>query len=167
MQKNENQNRWAPIVVGITEPYPRLYLHPWVRREESSTVFFSALHQRQEFKKHLQQYVYTSQKFAPQSSNVHCCFRHEDPITLDLSLNRSFSCVFYSFASKAKNKKKILLSHFLSCEWNSSQRAPAVADRVLLVAGEQRLILWWQCFAPLTDTPKRRTAVRTYLSVWL
>lgn len=28
MQKNENQNRWSAIVVGITEPYPGLYLHP-------------------------------------------------------------------------------------------------------------------------------------------
>lgn len=51
MQKNENQNRWAPIVVGITGPYPGLYLHPWALRGESYTVFFSAQEQRQEVKK--------------------------------------------------------------------------------------------------------------------
>lgn len=51
MQKNENQNRWAPIVVGITEPYPGLYLHPWAPRGESYTVFFSEQEQRQKVNK--------------------------------------------------------------------------------------------------------------------
>lgn len=45
------------------------------------------------------------------------------------------------------------------------KRAPAAAGRVLLVAREQRLTLRRRCFAPLTDTPKRRAAVRTYLDV--
>ena len=50
MQKNENQNRWAPIVVRITEPYPGLYLYPWALRGESYTIFFSAQERRREVK---------------------------------------------------------------------------------------------------------------------
>lgn len=79
MQKNENQNRWAPIVVRITEPYPGLYLHPWALRGESYTIFFSAQERRREVKKQLQHYAYMSQKCLQRGSNAHfflqrkCC----------------------------------------------------------------------------------------------
>ncbi len=78
MQKNENQNRWAPIVVGITESYPGLYLHPWALGGESYAVFFSAQEQRQEAKKYLQQYVYMYQKCLQRDLNGHFPLGHED-----------------------------------------------------------------------------------------
>lgn len=78
MQKNENQNRWAPIVVGITAPYPGLYLHPWALRGESLTIFFSAQEQRQEVKKHIQQYVYMFQRCLREGSNGHFVLRREE-----------------------------------------------------------------------------------------
>lgn len=95
MQKNENQNRWDPIVVGITEPYPGLYLHPWALRGESHTIFFSAQEQRQEVKKkQLQQYVYMSQKCLWRGSNGHLLLDMRRMNIMNFSLVFSFATRF-------------------------------------------------------------------------
>ena len=77
MQKNENQNRWAPIVVGITKSYPGLYLHPWALRGESHTIFFPAQQQRQEVKKTVAAICWHVQEMCMEKFTWSIVLRHE------------------------------------------------------------------------------------------
>lgn len=127
MQKNENQNRWAPIVVGITDPYPGLYLLPSGYGEMNPAPSFSQRCHRGRRSRNICSNMFTRHR------NLRCEVQVATPLFPARGMNQEAGCfsklqlllysLFFFFQKKNKNTTA-LLSCCLCCVRNSSQMGP-------------------------------------------